>query len=98
MIKFSTTTLLLVFRYSCHKSGCLSFNNPKTFTVNSEKAYILKNDPDIVYMTNMHVILYLSKGRVVNIVSSQGRYNKVTYDCFFEKNVKATDGETNGPK
>ena len=66
----------------------------KTFTVNSEKAYILKNDPDIVYMTNMHVILYLSKGRVVNIVSSQGRYNKVTYDCFFEKNVKATDGET----
>ena len=66
----------------------------KTFTVNSEKAYILKNDPDIVYMTDMHVILYLSKGRVVNIVSSQGRYNKVTYDCFFEKNVKATDGET----
>tara|TARA_Y100000590_G_scaffold240720_1_gene270726 strand:+ start:1560 stop:2150 length:591 start_codon:yes stop_codon:yes gene_type:complete len=66
----------------------------KTFTVNSEKAYILKNDPDIVYMTNMHVILYLSKGRVVNIVSSQGRYNKVTYDCFFEKNVKAVDGET----
>ena len=45
-------------------------------------------------MTNMHVILYLSKGRVVNIVSSQGRYNKVTYDCFFEKNVKAVDGET----
>ena len=33
----------------------------KTFTVNSEKAYILKNDPDIVYMNYMHVILYLSK-------------------------------------
>ena len=66
----------------------------KTFTVNSEKAHILKDEPDIVYMTNMHVILYLSEGRVVDIVSAKGRYNKVTYDCFFEKNVKAVDGET----
>ena len=66
----------------------------KTFTVNSEKARILKDEPDIVYMTNMHVILYLSEGRVVDIVSAKGRYNKVTYDCFFEKSVKATDGET----
>ena len=66
----------------------------KTFTVNSEKAHILKDEPDIVYMTNMHVILYLSEGRVVDIVSAKGRYNKVTYDCFFEKSVKATDGET----
>ena len=30
----------------------------------------------------------------VNITSDQGRYNKITYDCFFEKNVKATDGDT----
>ncbi len=66
----------------------------KTFTVNSEKAHILKDEPDIVHMTNMHVILYLSKGRVVNIISTKGRYNKVTYDCFFENDVKATDGET----
>ena len=46
-------------------------------------------------MVNMHVVLYLTDGRVVNITSNQGRYNKETYDCFFEKNVKATDGETN---
>ena len=43
----------------------------------------------------MHVVLYLNDGRIVNITSDEGRYNKVTYDCFFEKNVKATDGETN---
>jgi len=45
-------------------------------------------------MTNMHVILYLDKGRTVNILSNKGRYNKVTYDCFFEDDVRATDEET----
>ena len=27
-------------------------------------------------------------------MSDKGRYNKITYDCFFEVNVRATDGET----
>ena len=66
----------------------------KPFTVKSEKAYILTEEPDIVYMTKMHVILRLSDGRIVNITSNKGRYNKVSYDCFFEQNVFATDGET----
>ena len=30
----------------------------------------------------------------MNITSDGGKYNKKTYDCFFEKNVRATDGET----
>ena len=42
----------------------------------------------------MHVILYLDNGRIVNIFSNKGRYNKVTYDCFFEDDVRATDEET----
>ena len=66
----------------------------KSFTVRSEKANIFNDEPDIVYMTKMHVILYLNDGRIVNILSNKGRYNKVTYDCFFENDVKATDGET----
>ena len=66
----------------------------KTFTVMSEKAHILNKEPDVVYMTNMHVILYLDNGRIVNILSNKGRYNKVTYDCFFEDDVRATDEET----
>ena len=66
----------------------------KTFSVMSEKAHILNKEPDVVYMTNMHVILYLDKGRTVNILSNKGRYNKVTYDCFFEDDVRATDEET----
>ena len=36
----------------------------------------------------------MEDGRLVIITSDQGRYDKVNYDCFFEYNVKATDGET----
>ena len=36
----------------------------------------------------------LNNGRIVNIVSDKGRYNKTTHDCFFVQNVKATDGST----
>ena len=66
----------------------------KSFNVKSEKAYILIKDPDIIYMTNMHVTLHMDDGRVIIITSSKGIYNKVSYDCFFENNVKAIDGET----
>ena len=66
----------------------------KTFTIQAEEALILNEDTDIVYMNKMHVILYLNDGRIVNITSTKGRYNKTTYDCFFENDVKATDGET----
>ena len=65
----------------------------KKFIVKSEKAHINQEDPDIVIMKNMHVIFYLKDGRVVNIFSDEGKYNKLNYDCFFEKNVKASDGE-----
>ena len=66
----------------------------KPFSVKSENAYILDEDPNVVYMTDMHVILYLKKDKIVNIISNKGRYNKTTNDCFFEEDVKATDGET----
>ena len=66
----------------------------KNFNIKSENAYILNNEPNIVYMTSMHVILYLDEERVVNIKSNKGRYNKLTHDCFFEENVRVTDDET----
>tara|TARA_Y100000590_G_scaffold58059_1_gene61229 strand:- start:2238 stop:2828 length:591 start_codon:yes stop_codon:yes gene_type:complete len=66
----------------------------KPFNVKSNEAYILKNDPDVVYMKNMHVTLYLSENRIVKITSLKGRYNKENYNCFFEQDVIATDGET----
>ena len=66
----------------------------KPFTIMSEKAHILDEEPEFVYMTNVHTILYLADGRIVNIKADKGKYNKVTYDCFFKQNVRATDGET----
>ena len=66
----------------------------KTFTVNAEDAFILNEEPNAVYMKNMHVTLYLSESRIVIITSDRGKYNKITYDCFFEQNVKATDDDT----
>ena len=66
----------------------------KQFKVKAEKAHILIKDQDIVYMTNMHVTLDMDDGRIIIITSDNGSYNKVSYDCFFENNVKAIDGET----
>ena len=70
------------------------YNIDTPFVINSDKANITKEEPDIVYMTNMSVIFHLNDGRTVTIVSDRGRYNKVTYDCYFENNVRATDGES----
>ena len=70
------------------------YNMNKPFKVKSDNAYILIKNPDVVYMTNMSVTLDMDDGRVVIITSDKGTYNKVTYDCFFENNVKAIDGET----
>ena len=71
--------------------GLYSLDKP--FRVKSKEAYILSQEPDIVYMKNMHVILNLSDNRVVEITSLRGRYNKENYNCFFEQDVLATDGE-----
>ena len=73
--------------------GLYDLNKP--FIIKSEEAYILNEEPDIVYMNTMHVILHLNDGRIVNIISNKGSYNKRTYDCFFEDEVKASDGKTN---
>jgi len=53
--------------------GLYDMNKP--FKVKSEKAYILIKDPNIIYMTNMHVTLHLDDGRVIIITSDKGRYN-----------------------
>ena len=66
----------------------------KPFKITSEKAYILKEKPEIVYMRKMVVTLDLGSGRIVKITSDKGSYNKITYDCFFQQNVEATDGGT----
>jgi lipopolysaccharide export system protein LptA len=70
------------------------YNIDKSFTIKSETAYISAEDAAVVRMSTMHAILDMGDGRVINITSDGGSYNKETYDCFFKGNVKATDSET----
>ena len=72
--------------------GFYNIDNP--FTVKSEQAYILENESNIVYMDQMNVTIYMNNGTEVKIQSDKGRYDKDSYDCFFEGNVRATDGKT----
>ena len=71
--------------------GLYDFDKP--FNVTSEEAFILNEDPDIVHMKNMRVTLYLGNNRIVEINSLKGRYNKVSYNCYFEQEVVASDGD-----
>ena len=64
------------------------------FSVKSESAYILDEDPDLMFMKAVMVEIYLSDGRTVTIVSDVGKFNKQSQDLWFEKNVVADDGET----
>jgi len=65
----------------------------KPFIVKSDEAQVKIESPNLIYMSSMTVTLYMDDGRVVTITSDNGVYNKTTYDCFFENNVKATDEE-----
>ena len=71
--------------------GFYDINTP--FNVKSKKAYISDDDPELVYMTGMEVTLFLDGDNIVKITSDKGRYNKITYDCFFVDNVVANDGQ-----
>ena len=64
-----------------------------TFMITADRAKILVEDPNMVYMNNMHVTITLQSGQKIIITSDSGRYNKLNYDIFFEDNVKATDNE-----
>ena len=70
------------------------YNNDNPFIVTSEKAFILEKEPNIVYMTSMHVTLLMNDGRSIIITSDKGIYNKESFDLIFENNVRAVDGKT----
>ena len=72
--------------------GLYNFDNP--FSIKSEIAHISVEEPDVIYMTGVKASIIMKDGRLVIITSDKGIYNKITYDCFFEDNVKVADGET----
>ena len=69
-------------------------SNMQRFSIKSENAYILDENPNLVFMKKMRVELYLKDGRIVTIISDRGKYHKKSHDCWFEENVVADDGET----
>ena len=72
--------------------GFYNFDNP--FLIVSEEAIISPENSNIVYMTNMKITIKMNDGRTITITGDEGKYNKVTYDCYLENNVLASDGET----
>ena len=72
--------------------GLYDFDKP--FIILSEKAYILSENPNIIYMTNLKVTISMNDGRDILITGEKGTYDSTTHDTFVEKNVKATDEET----
>ena len=70
------------------------YNIDKPIVVTAEKARVLTEKPEIIFMTNMRVTLHIDDEKIIIITSDRGIYNKITYDCFFEENVEAADGET----
>ena len=72
--------------------GFYNFDNP--FLIASEEAIISPENSNIVYMTNMKINIKMNDGRTITISGDSGKYNKVTYDCYLENNVFASDGET----
>ena len=70
------------------------YNIDRPIVVTAEKARVITEKPEIIFLTNMRVTLLLDDEKIIIITSDKGSYNKITYDCFFEENVEATDGET----
>ena len=72
--------------------GMYNFTQP--FTITSKEAYILNDQPNIVYMKKMHVKLFLIDGRVISITSDKGKYNKETLLLFKEAVFKFGNSTT----
>ena len=70
------------------------YNTDSPFTVKSEVAHILKSNPDLINMTFMKAVIEMNDGRKIVITGDRGKYNKLTYDSYFEGNVKLTDSKT----
>ena len=69
-------------------------SNMQKFSVKSESAYILDENPSLVFMKKMRVEIYLNNGQTVIIISDHGKFHKESNDCWFVSNVVVDDGET----
>lgn len=73
------------------------YNIDRPIVVTAEKALVITEKPEIIFLTNMRVTLLLDDEKIIIITSDKGSYNKITYDCFFEENVEATEWDPRVP-
>ena len=60
------------------------YDSDKPFIIISEKAYILSENPNIIYMTDMKVTINVNDERTVIIRGDKGTYNKKLTTVFLK--------------
>jgi LPS export ABC transporter protein LptC len=68
------------------------------YIINADKGEIDLNNSDIIFLTNIEALIKLDNSENVKITSNFGKYNTVTYDTIFSKNViiRYLDNKING--
>ena len=68
------------------------------YIINADKGEIDINNSDIIFLTNVEAIIKLNNSENVKITSNFGKYNILTYDTIFSKNViiRYLDNKING--
>ena len=73
-------------------------DNGNEYVINAAIGEIDLNNSDIIYLTNVNALIKLNNSENIKITSNFGKYNIVTYDTIFSKNViiKYLDNKING--
>ena len=68
------------------------------YVINADKGEIDLNNSDTIFLTNVEALIKLNNSENIKITSNFGKYNIVTYDTIFSKNViiKYLDNKING--
>lgn len=57
------------------------------YVINADKGEIDLNNSDTIFLTNVEALIKLNNSENIKITSNFGKYNIVTYDTIFSKNV-----------
>ena len=68
------------------------------YVINADKGEIDLNNSDTIFLTNVEALIKLNNSENIKITSNFGKYNIVTYDTIFSKNViiNYLDNKING--
>ena len=68
------------------------------YIINADKGEIDISNSDIIFLTNVEAVIKLNNSENIKITSNFGKYNILTYDTIFSKNVliRYLDNKING--